>query len=83
MTSVTATEAKARFGEYMEMARHEPVVVSKTGRRYIVMISAEEHDRLRMLDDAYWAARAAEAEAGGYVGAEAAAGMLRRATERD
>ncbi|MBM3493513.1 MAG: type II toxin-antitoxin system Phd/YefM family antitoxin [Armatimonadetes bacterium] len=83
MTSVTATEAKARFGEYMEKARHEPVVVNKTGRRYVVMISAEEHDRLQALEDAYWAARAAEAERGGFIGADAAAGMLRRATDAE
>jgi len=81
VTRVSATEAKARFGEYMERARHEPVVVERTGRPYVVLISVEEHERLQAHEDAYWAARAAEAEREGYLGAEAASAMLRRATK--
>ncbi len=80
MTVVSATEAKARFGEYTEKARHGPVVKERTGRPYVVMMSVEEHEPLQAQEDAYWAARAAAAEREGYLGAAAAAEMLGRAT---
>lgn len=66
MTS--ATEAKNRFGEFMEKARHEPVTVEKTGRKYVVMMNHEEFERLQALEDQYWAA--AEAEKSGCIGQE-------------
>ena len=33
MKDVTATDMKNRFGEYLEAARTEPVIIKKTGRR--------------------------------------------------
>ena len=44
MSIITATDAKNRFGELIEMARKEPVEVQKNGRTVTVMISAEEFE---------------------------------------
>ena len=44
MSIITATDAKNRFGELIEMARKEPVEVQKNGRTVSVMISAEEFE---------------------------------------
>lgn len=44
--SVTATDAKNRFGELLEMARKEPVHVQKNGRTVGVLVSREEYQRL-------------------------------------
>jgi prevent-host-death family protein len=47
MTKISATEAKNRFGELIEMSRKEPVEVQKNGRTVSVMISAEEYEAMR------------------------------------
>jgi prevent-host-death family protein len=47
MSSITATDAKNRFGQVLEMARTEPVHVQKNGRDVAVVISPEEFARLR------------------------------------
>ena len=66
----TATEVKNKFGKFSDIARNEPVIVEKTGRKAIVLIAFEEYERLTQIEDAYWAEKAARAEADGYVGSE-------------
>lgn len=44
--SVTATEAKNRFGQLLEQAQRGPVFIEKSGRRHSVLLSAEAYDRL-------------------------------------
>ncbi len=76
--NATATEVKNRFGEFMDRAQREPVTVEKTGRSYVVLISHEEYERLRSVEDAHWAALAGQAEQSGYVGSEAATQLVKR-----
>lgn len=45
MSSITATDAKNRFGQVLEMARTEPVHVQKNGRDVAVVLSPEEYRR--------------------------------------
>ena len=66
----TATEVKTKFGKFSDIARKEPVFVEKTGRKSIVLIAFEEYERLTQIEDAYWAEKAARAEADEYVGSE-------------
>ena len=70
MTMATATDVKNRFGEFMEKAQREPVTVEKTGRRYAVLMSYEEYERLQAMEDAYWAALADQAKQNGFASAE-------------
>jgi len=65
MKTINATEVKNRFGAVMDIALVEPVMVQKSGRSSVVMLSAAEYERLTAMEDAYWAARAAKAEASG------------------
>ena len=44
--NVSATDAKNRFGQLLEQAQRQPVVIEKAGRRHSVLISAEMYDRL-------------------------------------
>ncbi len=46
---VTATEARIRFGEVMRRAaeNREPIIVERSGKPYVVVLSVEEYDRLR------------------------------------
>jgi prevent-host-death family protein len=46
MKHVTATEAKNRFGEMLEMSALEAVVIEKNGRDVAVLLSKTEYDRL-------------------------------------
>ncbi|MGE9296847.1 MAG: type II toxin-antitoxin system prevent-host-death family antitoxin [Puniceicoccales bacterium] len=47
MKTFTANEAKQSFGELLDTARVEPVMIEKHKRRAAVVISIEEYDRLR------------------------------------
>jgi len=47
MKSVSATEAKQRFAALLDAAQREPVVIRRQNRDVAVIISPEEHDRIR------------------------------------
>lgn len=47
MAEMTATDAKNRFGELLDMARTEPVAIQKNGRVTAYVVSAEEFEAMR------------------------------------
>ncbi len=47
MKYVSANEAKQSFGQVMETAQREPVIVRKHNRPAAVIISPQEYDRIR------------------------------------
>jgi prevent-host-death family protein len=65
MRQVNATDFKNHLGEFLDMARDEPVQVRRTGRPVAVLMSWEEYEHLQSLEDAYWLARAKAAEESG------------------
>jgi prevent-host-death family protein len=46
MQNVSAHDAKARFGQLLDSARREPVVIERHGRAVAVVLSKEEYDDL-------------------------------------
>ncbi|WP_295445774.1 type II toxin-antitoxin system Phd/YefM family antitoxin [uncultured Thiodictyon sp.] len=46
MQNVSAHDAKARFGQLVDTARSEPVVIERHGRAVAVVVSKEEYDEL-------------------------------------
>ena len=44
--TLTATEAKNRFGQVLEQAQRQPVFIEKAGRRHSVVMSAEQYDAM-------------------------------------
>ena len=46
MKAVSAREAKHPFGQLIDEARAEPVVVEKHGRPVVVVLAVEEYQRL-------------------------------------
>ena len=64
--TIAATEAKNKFGMVMDSALVEPVLVQKSGRSSVIILSIAEYERLTTIEDAYWAARAVKAEASGF-----------------
>jgi len=77
MINITATEFKNRLGKYLDMAETDPVFVKKSGRSKSVLISQEMYKKFLAMEDAYWAQKALEAEAEGYLGERASKRSLR------
>lgn len=71
MSRVNATELKQRLGQYLEAAGEEPVAITKNGKPYRFIISAELLERIQEIEDKILAERALEAEKDGYLGHEA------------
>jgi len=55
MQTVSANEAKTRFGEFLDRAQREPVQVLKHDRVVGVLVSAQDYEDMR----AFYAARLA------------------------
>ncbi len=49
MKVFTAKEAKDGFGRLIDVARMEPVVVSKHGRAVVVMMAVEQFEQLNQI----------------------------------
>lgn len=44
--SVSATQAKNRFGQLLDQAQRAPVMIEKAGRRHSVLLAVELYERL-------------------------------------
>jgi prevent-host-death family protein len=70
MKVITAAAAKNAFGKFLDMARREPVVVTKNDRPVGVFLSMED------LEDTIWGESAVRAHAEGYLGPAASTKLL-------
>ncbi|WP_424097345.1 type II toxin-antitoxin system Phd/YefM family antitoxin [Moorena producens] len=68
MKTLGASEAKNRFGELLDLARREPVQITKKGRNVAVVISIEEFERLLELEEELIAIKAKQAQQEGFIG---------------
>ena len=50
MPTITASEFQKRVGEFSDIARREPVTVTRHGRPSLVLLSAEDYERLRQIE---------------------------------
>ena len=72
MKTITAAEAKNGFGKFLDMARREPVVVTKNNRPVGIFLSMED------AADTVWAEEALKAHREGYLSAEDSSDLLDR-----
>jgi prevent-host-death family protein len=49
MQNISAHDAKARFGQLLDTARREPLVIERHGRAVAVVLSKEEYDELNAI----------------------------------
>jgi prevent-host-death family protein len=49
--TINASEFQKRVDEFSDVARREPVTVTRHGRPTLVLLAAEEYDRLREVED--------------------------------
>ena len=76
MKTLGASEAKNRFGELLDVARREPVQITKKGRNVAVVLSIEEFERLSDLEDELLAFKAEKAQQEGFLGATESEALL-------
>jgi len=50
MITITSVEFQRHFGRYQDEALKEPVSITRNGRERIVVLSAEEYNRLKQRD---------------------------------
>ena len=72
MKSMTAANAKTRFGEFLDAAQREPVVVTKNNRAVGVMFSMQD------IEDTIWGERALKARDEGFIGSRASERLLKK-----
>ena len=83
MQTVTATELKNRFGQIIDRACREPILVQSHGRDMVVILDHAEFDRLRRLEDAYRVRRAEEALQSGFLTPEETMAKLQSRLKTD
>jgi len=52
MVSVTSTEFQNNVGRYNDVAMREPVKITKQGRDTLILLSVEEYNRMKQLEEA-------------------------------
>jgi prevent-host-death family protein len=62
MKTMTAAKAKNNFGQLLDSAQREPVVITKNDRPVGILMSIED------FEDKIWAERAEQAHKEGYIG---------------
>ncbi|MBF0560887.1 MAG: type II toxin-antitoxin system Phd/YefM family antitoxin [Alphaproteobacteria bacterium] len=77
MKTAASTNVQNNFGEFLEAAGHEPIAVTRTGRKVAVLLSWSEYERLTHLEETALLARVMEAEAEGYLGTDTTASYLK------
>ena len=70
MKTMSAVDAKTRFGQFLDTARREPVIVTKKNRPVGVFFSMED------IEDTIWGEAVKTAHAEGYLNAEDSAARL-------
>ena len=77
MRQVNSTDFKTNFGDFVDLARDQPIQVLRGSKPVGVFLSPEAYDHLQRLEDAYWAVRAKAAEERGeWIGHEEAMRLL-------
>jgi antitoxin Phd len=77
MKTESATNAKIHFGRIIEDAMREPVLIEKSGRKVVIILSFGEYQRMAALEDKFWLEKAKSAQAEGFIGADASEKLIR------
>jgi len=83
MTTITSKDAQNKFGQLIDAAQREPVVITRRDRRVAVVVSSERYEQLEALEDAIWAARAREAARSGFASPEESMEFIQRMLNAD
>lgn len=67
MLSAASTVVKNAFGRFIEAALIEPLLIKRSGRESVVMLSYAEFERLKAIEDELWASKAKAALQEGFL----------------
>lgn len=76
MTTMSAKEAKERFGVLVDTAQREPVTITKHDRPSVVVISAQRYAELEAAEERCLIEQACAGRESGYLGVEASEKLL-------
>jgi prevent-host-death family protein len=82
MRTIPASEMKQRFGACIEAAQAEPILVERSGRPSVVVVSVAEYRRLQRIEEAHWGALAQQASEEGLLSDEESAAWSNAMRER-
>jgi prevent-host-death family protein len=51
MTTTNASDFQKRLGEFTDLARREPVMITRHGRPSLVLLAAEDYERLKVIEE--------------------------------
>jgi prevent-host-death family protein len=74
----SATDVKNHFGEMMDAALREPIIIQRSGRNTAVMMAYEEYEEMMAQIDAAWGKRAEKAKKNGTLGKTKSQALLKR-----
>lgn len=74
--SITATEAKNRFAEMVDLARVEAITITRNERAVAIVLSPAEYSRLTQVEDKYWGDLADKVTKNDFVGTNKSAEFL-------
>ena len=83
MITITSKDAQNKFGQLIDAAQREPVVITRRDRRVAVVVSSERYEELEALEDALWTARAREAAKSGFASPEESMEFIQRMLSAD
>lgn len=76
MKTVNATQAKQSFGDLLNNAQHEPVVIQKHQKDFAILLSSSRYQELLEFEDRCLHGLALAAEEEGFIGTEAGKSLL-------
>lgn len=76
MKTVNATQAKQLFGDLLNNAQQEPVVIQKHQKDFAILLSSSRYQELLEFEDRCLHGLALAAEQEGFIGAEASRRLL-------
>ena len=82
MLSAASAVVKNAFGRFIEAALVEPVLIKRSGRAAVVMLSYAEFERLKGIEDESWANKAKQALQEAFLTDEESQAWFNRMQER-
>lgn len=80
--TIDASEAKAKFGQCLEAALTDSVIIRKSKREVAVMLSVKEYERLQAMEDQLWALKAEIAAQEGFLTVQESSDFLKNILEK-
>jgi antitoxin Phd len=83
VNTLNSKDAQNHFGELIDSAQREPVMIERRGRPVAVVMSREQYEHFEAIEDELWSARAKAAAERGFAGPEETARAIEEILRAD